>query len=517
MNDQPPAFGVAGADVPLVLDPGTHARGRTVAARLRTFRVGSAMFAVPSVVSAVAIPFLPVGVHREWLAVVATLGIVVGLVLPWLPWRRWHRRVQFVPVLLSLAMFGPGIGYFGHALPYYLSMFTLSFVFVGLSQPPRSSLKLAPVAFLFGATSAIGLAEPMRILVPVFLTVGVGTVVGEVVALQVARLRTARHTVDNLVAGITGLTAADDLTDAANRAASAAAGLVCADIVLVLLPEEGSPGRYRYYGGHGASLAIDEVVVDTAHQPSGVTLAAQHRRPVFIRDATSSPHVSKVNVERFGEASILYVPLMGEDGLAGVLTAIWRRHRSEVRGMTLRATMLLAAEAGKQVERLRRTARLAHEAETDALTGLPNRRAFFRELEGLNDDDAVLFLDLDHFKALNDRYGHQEGDDELAAFAATLAALTRGTDCSARYGGEEFGVIVRGDGERGVTLLVDRLREGWAEQGRTTFSAGAAIHRGGAPAGTLAAADRALYAAKDTGRDRLCWAEDCPALGDAVR
>jgi diguanylate cyclase (GGDEF)-like protein len=279
-------------------------------------------------------------------------------------------------------------------------------------------------------------------------------------------------------------------------------------VVLVLLPEEGCPDRYRYYGGYGAALAIDELVVDTTRDPSGVTLAAAHGRPVFIRDAPSSPHVARSNVERFGEASVLYVPLAGEEGHAGVLTAIWRRPRLHVAGMTLRATTLLADEAGKQVARLRRTAQLTHEAETDALTGLPNRRAFFRELDGLGPDDAVLFLDLDHFKRLNDREGHQEGDAELAAFAETLAAHTRATDCAARYGGEEFGVIVRGDGPRGVTVLVHRLREAWAVHGRTTFSAGAAVHVDGTPAETLAAADRALYDAKDTGRNRLCWSGD---------
>jgi diguanylate cyclase (GGDEF)-like protein len=507
----------AGVAAPLVLDPAPSRRGRSAAARLREFRVGSAMFALPSLVSAVALPFLPDDVDRPWLAIVAAVGVAVGLVLPWLPWQRWSRRIQVIPVLLSLAMFGPGVGYLGHALTYYLAMYTLSFVFIGLTQPQWSSLKLAPVAFLTGATATIGLGQPMRLLVPLFLTVGVGTVVGEVVAIQVARLRATRRTVDNLVTGITGLTGSDHLTDAANRAASAAAGLLRADLVLVLLPEEGSPDRYRFSGGHGTTLAIDEVVVDTAREPSGVTLVAQHRRPVFIRDAPASPHVGRANVERFDQASVLYVPLMGEDGLAGVLTAIWRRPRSEVRGMTLQATMLLAAEAGKQVERLRRTARLAHEAETDALTSLPNRRAFFRALTDLEPVDAVLFLDLDHFKALNDRYGHQEGDEELAAFAAALAAHTRGSDCAARYGGEEFAVIVRGDGERGVTLLINRLRDAWAVQGRTTFSAGAAIHRGGAPADTLAAADRALYDAKETGRDRLCWAAEHVDAGDQAR
>jgi diguanylate cyclase (GGDEF)-like protein len=387
-------------------------------------------------------------------------------------------------------------------------MFTLSFVFIGLSQPPRSSLKLAPVALLIGSTAAIGLDEPMRLLVPMFLTVGVGTVVGEVVAGQVARLRGTRRTVDSLVTGITGVTGADDLTDAASRAGGAAAALLRADIVAMLLPEEGSPERFRYFGGYGLDVPIDEVVVDGAIEPSGALRAAAEGRPVFIRAATDSPHIGRTNVRLHRIGSILYVPMAGEEGFAGVMTVVWHRQRTELDSMTLRATTLLAAETGKQIERLRRTAELAHEAETDVLTGLPNRRAFFRELASLAPEDAVLFLDLDHFKVVNDRDGHQAGDEELAAFARTLAAHTRGTDCSARYGGEEFGVIVRGEGERGVAVLVERLREAWAACGRTTFSAGAAIHRVGVPVDTLAAADRALYDAKATGRNRLCWSQE---------
>jgi diguanylate cyclase (GGDEF)-like protein len=496
--------------VPLILDPVPARRSRAAAARVLRVRVGAAMFAVPSLVSAICIPFLPDGVDHFWLTVLAGVGFAVGLALPWVPWERLSTRAQVIPVLFSLCIFGPGVGLLGHGLTYYLAMFTLSFVFTGLSQPPRSSLKLAPVAFGIGATATIGLDQPMRLLVPLFLTVGISTVVGEVVAWQVARHRAAQHAVDTLVTGITGITGADDLTEAATRASEAAAGLLRADIVVMLLPEEGTPDRYRYFGGRNSSLDLDEVVFDGATQPSGVLLAAAQCRAVFVRDAVSSPHVAPENVERFRIGSVLYVPMIGEEGFAGVLTAVWHRKRAGVGTMTLRAVLLLAAEAGKQVERLRRTALLAREAETDALTALPNRRAFFRELAVLAPEDAVLFLDLDHFKKLNDRLGHPEGDEELAAFAATLAEFTRGTDCSARYGGEEFGVIVRGDGERGVDLLVERLRAAWAARGRTTFSAGAAIHRGGSPAETLAAADRALYDAKDTGRNRFCWSLDHP-------
>jgi diguanylate cyclase (GGDEF)-like protein len=506
----------ANARTPLVLDaPVRH--GRTgVARRIRQFGSTSALFVAPSVVGAVAVPFLPDDVHRPWVLALSGVAFLFGLVLPWLPWERWGRRAQIAPLLYSFCIFGPGMGYLGNALTYYLAMITLSFVFIGFAQPPRTSWKIAPVALGIGALGTIGAQEPMGLLVQLFLTVATATVVGEVVAMQVSSLKAARRSVDSLVTGITGLTGAEDLTEAATRASRSAAALLRADIVAMLLPEEGTPDRYRYSGGHNSPLAVDEVVVDGAVQPSGALLAAAHGRPVFIRDAPSSEHVAPENLERFRIASVLYVPMTGENGFAGVMTVIWHRHRSRLGGMALRAALLLADEAGKHVERLRRTAKLAHEAETDALTGLPNRRAFFRELAELKPDDAVLFLDLDHFKRLNDALGHQVGDEELAAFAATLAAHTRGSDCSARYGGEEFGVIVRGDGVRGVDLLVGRLREAWAECGRTTFSAGAAIHRGGAPADTLAAADRALYDAKDTGRNRLCWSLDDPDIDSAT-
>jgi diguanylate cyclase (GGDEF)-like protein len=425
--------------------------------------------------------------------------------MPLVPWHRWGRRAYLVPIVFCFVIYGPGVGLLANALTYYVALFILPFTFVGLSQPPWTSLKLAPAALVLGSTGLVPLDEPVRLLVPLFFTVGAGVLVGEVLAAQVSRLRSLRRSVDDLVTGITGLTGAEHLTDAATRAATAAAGLLRADVVLVLLPEEGTPGRYRYFGGHGAAVGLDEVVVDTSVEPSGVVLAAEHGRPVFIPDAPGSPHIGRSNIDRFGHASVLYVPLLSEQGFVGVLTAIWCTPRRSIGRRTLRAVLLLAAEAGKQVERLRRTALLAHEAETDALTGLPNRRAFFRELAVLAPEDAVLFLDLDHFKDLNDRLGHQEGDEELAAFAATLAECIRETDCPARYGGEEFGVIVRGEGVRGVEVLVDRLRVAWKARGRTTFSAGAAIHRSGSPSDTLAAADRALYDAKDSGRNRLCW------------
>ncbi|HEX3002634.1 MAG TPA: GGDEF domain-containing protein, partial [Angustibacter sp.] len=99
---------------------------------------------------------------------------------------------------------------------------------------------------------------------------------------------------------------------------------------------------------------------------------------------------------------------------------------------------------------LDRTNDLQQQAETDALTGLPNRRALETTLAALHAGDVVLVLDLDHFKQVNDSGGHDYGDQVLVDFAATLLAVVRGRDQVARYGGEEFVLVLPQDNGLGL-------------------------------------------------------------------
>jgi diguanylate cyclase (GGDEF)-like protein len=115
----------------------------------------------------------------------------------------------------------------------------------------------------------------------------------------------------------------------------------------------------------------------------------------------------------------------------------------------------------------------------------------------------VVFVDLDHFKRLNDTQGHAAGDRVLVDFARTLRASVRDGDCAARYGGEEFALVLPGAASVDMTAaaqtVVQRLLERWT--GPVTFSVGIATHRpGDAPATTLARADDAVYQAKARGR-----------------
>ena len=155
------------------------------------------------------------------------------------------------------------------------------------------------------------------------------------------------------------------------------------------------------------------------------------------------------------------------------------------------------------------------EAQTDALTGLLNRRALF-DLHGrmpVNAFTAVVVFDLDGFKAINDEFGHAAGDEVLKVFAEVLSAGLRSTDSVARMGGEEFAMVLKRTLPETAEATAERVRAVFAarivqtEAGplRCTVSAGFAF---GSTDGmsfekVLSAADKALYASKRAGRNRV--------------
>jgi len=180
-------------------------------------------------------------------------------------------------------------------------------------------------------------------------------------------------------------------------------------------------------------------------------------------------------------------------------------------GFGLRSTLL-------QIALLEGQAALDRLARQDGLTGVANRRQFDAVLQAewnrarrSGRELALLLVDIDHFKAFNDRHGHPAGDRCLQAVAQALQAVAeRGSDLVARYGGEEFAVVVPATPVGGVRVLAERLRAAVAglalEEGTVTVSVGAAcLHPSvlASPDGLLADADAALYAAKRAGRNRV--------------
>ncbi len=159
--------------------------------------------------------------------------------------------------------------------------------------------------------------------------------------------------------------------------------------------------------------------------------------------------------------------------------------------------------------------RLTHRAAHDSLTGLANRERFTSLVNrALRDDDhpAVAFIDLDGFKAINDRFGHSAGDVVLQVAAERIRSVVRGADVPARLGGDEFAVLLSTSPHPGaVSVVAERVRtrlgEPFSVEGRTVMvgaSVGLAFGgRGEDAEALLRRADTAMYAAKRAGKGRL--------------
>lgn len=181
------------------------------------------------------------------------------------------------------------------------------------------------------------------------------------------------------------------------------------------------------------------------------------------------------------------------------------------------------ARSQRETEELRESlAKARLEADIDHLTRLPNRRAFERRLISLtmqartkNEPLSVALCDVDHFKLINDRHGHDAGDRVLCALAETLAEQGQDSSFVARHGGEEFVLLFYGLNREEARLRVDAMRRVQASRrlvnrdtgqafGRITFSAGVAqMEADSDTREVLARADAALYRAKQAGRNRV--------------
>lgn len=189
------------------------------------------------------------------------------------------------------------------------------------------------------------------------------------------------------------------------------------------------------------------------------------------------------------------------------------------------------SEYRRRSQELEQTSRRwREEATRDELTGLHNRR-FFNDCLASEFDIAsrtgrplvLAFIDLDHFKQVNDEHGHSLGDEILRQIGRILRSSTRDNDATIRYGGEEFVVLLPATNLLQACAIIDRLRTGIGELAvespvhgkpvRVTASIGLAVHMDGhyrseRPADLIETADRALYRAKRDGRDRVEIAQD---------
>jgi diguanylate cyclase (GGDEF)-like protein len=243
------------------------------------------------------------------------------------------------------------------------------------------------------------------------------------------------------------------------------------------------------------------------------------RDPKFVTRYVLQPSERGALERRIGLRDCLAEPLRTEGQDLGVL--IVGNKRSPYLEEDIILCNAVAEQVVAAVEKSMRLAATQREATTDAMTGLYNYRFLISYLdqqvnvaERAKSTLSVLMLDLDHFKVVNDSFGHPVGDRVLRAFADLVLDTIRKSDLAARYGGEEFVVVMANTNREEAQLVAEKIRlaaEGMKVHLENDGEVGMAVSVGGVtfPEGTKGArnlldlADRALYAAKRAGRNRV--------------
>ncbi len=233
--------------------------------------------------------------------------------------------------------------------------------------------------------------------------------------------------------------------------------------------------------------------------------------------------VGKKNVFRVPVLNNALVPLQfGREKAIGALAVDNLNENRPITGADVQALMTFATEAGLAIESFRSHERMISLSFTDALTGLYNRRFFDKALaqemgrcQRYGRFFSLLLIDIDHFKRVNDTYGHDAGDEIIQQVSKILQINLRSMDVVTRIGGEEFAIILPETPHQNLVVVVNRLLKEvrhaeplvgtMASEGeRTTISIGVASYNGGnvSTAELYKLADKSLYKAKRTGRDK---------------
>lgn len=257
--------------------------------------------------------------------------------------------------------------------------------------------------------------------------------------------------------------------------------------------------RMEYEGVTAESLAIKV--------GEGITgWVAETKQGALVGDAERHPKAMHIPGTSQDDESMLAVPVIFQDRLIGVIVAV-KIGLHQYSGDHLRLMTILANQAAVSIQNARLIDRLATTARTDPLTGLDNRRAFQQELDERlrsmpGESFAVIMLDVDGLKQVNDAQGHAAGDAVLKRVASVLSGQLRNDDIVTRWGGDEFVLLLPGVDAVGAMSMARRISGSLLEvrdgTGSISVSIGTAVFPsdGTTADNLLAAADRSMYRAK---------------------
>ncbi len=429
-------------------------------------------------------------------------NVAAAAIVWWLPWQRWSARATLWLVPIAFADLAAAVLVHGYNPLTFSMYYVVVFVWIGVAHPRRTSLWFTPLAALAyvvpmylvnGLDSALVAAE----IVPVSI------IVGECLAWLSARLRSAEARDDRRIAEMRSLVdVAEQLArqtdpDEAYALIARLGGQLCRAEARALFSVD-STGLWHLVsskGWPGERASEGEAAALTWPLPRETL----ERDPIITLSPPTSIEPALGRAITF--AAVTIVALRGRGPTRGVLALARQSGGIAADSFERQIAMAFAKQAGVLLDRVEAVNALRSESLRDQLTGIGNRRAVDRRLGDLRPGDALVVIDLDNFKELNDTQGHAAGDRTLRAFAADLTATLRDSDFAARLGGDEFVLLLAGAGSS-ANIAVERLRKRWAAQRSPVgFSAGIAVRLPGeAPHDTLHRADGALYASKRGGR-----------------
>ncbi len=289
--------------------------------------------------------------------------------------------------------------------------------------------------------------------------------------------------------------------------------------ILLLHPDE----RLRIVTARG--LPTDVTATTAVLVGEGISgLVAEKGASILVSDVERDPRFSRRNNERYYTNSCISAPLMHGGRVRGVINVNNKRSREAFLEPDLRLLEAIASAASVALANAHRFEEVLQRAQHDALTGLANHGHFWSSLElefqraqRYHRPLGLVMIDVDHFKAFNDQFGHPAGDEALRAVARILEAASRAHDRVARYGGEEFAAILPETDLRGTFNYAEKLRRameqadvGLGSGRRITVSAGVVSSEEGRGSARelVALADERLYRAKHAGRNQVCAGDD---------
>ncbi len=407
---------------------------------------------------------------------------------------RRHRALHVHPAVPA----GAGVPAPPHYLAYRIS-FLVAFGFLcgyvvvslflaGRGEPPIASSRMHLLALAVAGleiqvvVAALGLQGPTVDLVTQALTVVMGVLFLVALVLpSFVRVFLSRKEDVAFRRAVSELVSAGDSRDVAEHLLPHVCALVGASV--------GCPPRQRRHGRGPLSR------LDRRRRGSDASDRGQRRngqRRITVQTKSGATHALAVKISPS-------MPYFGSE--------------------ELRRLDQLADMVGLAIERCEMAEQMAFQASHDGLTGLANRTMFMERLEEAMQHVgrrraalAVLFIDLDRFKLVNDRADHSAGDLVLNEMANRLTAMTRGVDLVARFGGDEFVAFAEVDHEHDALDMAERIRAGLSEpvaigngQLVVTASVGVVMTADGStsPAALLRDADNAMYEAKRSGRDQV--------------